>query len=62
MIDFDTEKVTGFPDGMTIDNKGNLWIAVWNGSQVEKLNFKYINMIKELILSSHQIHIDFFWK
>ena len=24
----------GFPDGMTIDNEGNLWVAHWEGSQV----------------------------
>lgn len=24
----------GYPDGMTIDEQGNLWIALWNGSAV----------------------------
>jgi sugar lactone lactonase YvrE len=24
----------GYPDGMTIDGEGNLWIALWNGSAV----------------------------
>jgi len=24
----------GYPDGMTIDAKGHLWVAMWNGSQV----------------------------
>ena len=24
----------GYPDGMTIDSKGNLWIALWSGSAV----------------------------
>ena len=28
----------GWPDGMTSDNDGNLWIAIWGGAQVTKWN------------------------
>jgi sugar lactone lactonase YvrE len=28
----------GWPDGMTSDTKGNLWIALWGGAQVTKWN------------------------
>ncbi|MBK7452787.1 MAG: SMP-30/gluconolactonase/LRE family protein [Anaerolineales bacterium] len=28
----------GWPDGMTADMKGNLWIAMWGGAQVTKWN------------------------
>jgi sugar lactone lactonase YvrE len=28
----------GFPDGMTIDNEGMLWIAHWDGWQVSRWN------------------------
>ncbi|MBI5945418.1 MAG: SMP-30/gluconolactonase/LRE family protein [Chloroflexi bacterium] len=28
----------GWPDGMTSDTKGNLWIAMWGGAQVTKWN------------------------
>jgi len=28
----------GYPDGMTIDNEGMLWIAHWNGGQVTRWN------------------------
>lgn len=28
----------GFPDGMTIDKDGNLWIAVFNGYKVIKID------------------------
>ena len=28
----------GFPDGMTSDMQGNLWIAMWGGAQITKWN------------------------
>jgi len=28
----------GWPDGMTSDTDGNLWIAMWGGAQVTKWN------------------------
>ena len=28
----------GFPDGMTSDTQGNLWVAMWGGAQVTKWN------------------------
>ncbi len=28
----------GWPDGMTSDTEGNLWIAIWGGAQVTKWN------------------------
>ena len=31
-------KEEGFPDGMTIDNEGMLWIAHWGGWQVTRWN------------------------
>lgn len=30
----------GMPDGFCIDNDDNLWVAIWNGSRVEKRNGK----------------------
>ncbi len=32
------EEKEGYPDGMTIDNEGMLWIAHWNGWQVTRWN------------------------
>jgi D-xylonolactonase len=34
---YELEEGTGYPDGMTVDSDGNLWIAVWDGSRVEKI-------------------------
>ena len=28
----------GYPDGMTVDGEGNLWIAMWDGSRIQKLS------------------------
>ena len=33
---FEADK--GSPDGMTTDSRGNLWIAFWDGSRIEKLS------------------------
>lgn len=32
------EKNDGYPDGMTIDDEGMLWIALWNGWKVVRYN------------------------
>lgn len=37
-IAFTIEEKEGYPDGMTIDNDGMLWIAHWNGWQVSQWN------------------------
>jgi sugar lactone lactonase YvrE len=31
-------KLYGWPDGMTSDAQGNLWIVLWGGSQITKWN------------------------
>lgn len=30
----------GYPDGMTTDRDGNLWIAMWDGARIEKISPK----------------------
>lgn len=30
--------IAGIPDGMTIDKRGNLWVAVYDGHQVSILH------------------------
>ncbi|KAL1137640.1 hypothetical protein AAG570_009336, partial [Ranatra chinensis] len=34
LFDFEKNGILGVPDGMTIDNNDNLWIACWGGSKV----------------------------
>jgi len=34
VFDMAANKETGFPDGMTIDTNGNLWVAIYNGNKV----------------------------
>lgn len=37
-IAFEIPAALGFPDGMTSDLQGNLWIAMWGGAQITKWN------------------------
>jgi len=37
-VAFKFPKDMGEPDGMTIDTDGNLWVGLWNGSNVAKVN------------------------
>ena len=34
VFDIKTTSIAGIPDGMTIDNRGHLWVALFNGSKV----------------------------
>ena len=37
-VAFSVPAALGWPDGMTSDTQGNLWIAMWGGAQVTKWN------------------------
>ena len=37
-IAIDVPESLGWPDGMTSDTEGNLWIAIWGGAQVTRWN------------------------
>ncbi len=43
-------KEQGYPDGMTIDNEGMLWIAHWDGWQVKRWNPKTGKQIDHIAL------------
>ena len=51
VFDLKENEIKGFPDGMTICDKGHLWVACFGGSQV--LNFTELN---STLLNSTQIH------
>ncbi|MBI5964990.1 MAG: SMP-30/gluconolactonase/LRE family protein [Chloroflexi bacterium] len=38
----------GWPDGMTSDTEGNLWIAMWGGAQVTKWNPGTGNLLEQI--------------
>lgn len=41
-----TDKITGFPDGMTIDEEDNLYIALYGGGSVIKVNPRTAELVK----------------
>ncbi|XP_065225478.1 regucalcin-like [Planococcus citri] len=55
VIDFREQNIAGSPDGMTIDNKGNLWIACWNGSKVINVDTKTGKVIYEIPLPVERV-------
>lgn len=32
------DEIDGYPDGMTTDNEGNLWVAMWDGGCIQKVS------------------------
>ncbi|KAF5304483.1 hypothetical protein FQA39_LY09679 [Lamprigera yunnana] len=54
---FDLEKhnIPGVPDGMTIDSDGNLWVAVFNGSRILKINPNTSELLTTIYFPAKQI-------
>jgi len=44
----------GWPDGMTSDSDGNLWIAMWGGAQVTQWNPKTGKMLEQISVPALQ--------
>jgi len=44
----------GWPDGMTSDSEGNLWIAIWGGAQVAKWNPKTGKLLEQISVPALQ--------
>ena len=45
----------GYPDGMTIDNEGMLWIALWNGNCVSRWNPNTGELLQTIPVPAHNI-------
>lgn len=54
---FDLKKngVVGIPDGMTIDRDGNLWVALYGGSQVINVDPRAGRLIRKLPIPGRDI-------
>lgn len=45
----------GYPDGMTIDHEGMLWIALWNGNCVSRWNPNTGELLQTIPVPAHNI-------
>jgi len=45
----------GWPDGMTSDTEGNLWIAIWGGAQVTRWNPQSGELLEQIPLPAKNI-------
>lgn len=45
----------GFPDGMTIDTEGMLWVGMWNGNAVARFNPDTGKLISKIEVPAHNV-------
>ncbi|KAF9422732.1 hypothetical protein HW555_001726 [Spodoptera exigua] len=55
IFDFEKNKIEGFPDGTTIDTDGNLWVAVFDGSCVLKINPRSGELLQKVPIPALQV-------
>lgn len=48
LFDLKKNNIPGFPDGMTIDADGNLWVAVWEGSRILQIESKSGQLLRTI--------------
>ncbi len=53
VVDFSNEE--GSPDGMSIDSEGNLWVAMWAGHKVIKVNPNTGEKLDELLIPDKNV-------
>ncbi|XP_075975713.1 uncharacterized protein LOC142976312 [Anticarsia gemmatalis] len=55
IFDFDKHNIPGIPDGSTIDTDGNLWVAVFNGSAVLKIDPRSGELLHNIPIPALQV-------
>lgn len=45
----------GYPDGLTLDSTGNIWLACFNGSRVLCINPRTGLLVREVLLPTYQV-------
>jgi sugar lactone lactonase YvrE len=47
--------VLGWPDGMTSDRQGNLWVAMWGGGQVTQWNPETGRLLEQIPIPAKNV-------
>lgn len=55
VFDLDKHNIPGVPDGMTIDADGNLWVAVFNGARLLKINPNTSELLDTIYFPAKQV-------
>ncbi|XP_050678723.1 regucalcin-like [Leptidea sinapis] len=55
IFDFEKNSIEGFPDGTTIDSEGNLWVAVFNGSCVIKIDPRNGKLLQKIPIPAKKV-------
>ncbi|XP_004931346.1 regucalcin [Bombyx mori] len=55
LFSFKANNVTGMPDGMTIDDEGNLWVACFNGGKVIKIDSRAGKLLEQHKLPAQKV-------
>ncbi|CAG4966185.1 unnamed protein product [Parnassius apollo] len=55
IFSFQANNVTGFPDGMTIDREGNIWVACFDGGKVIKIDSRAGKLLEQHKLPASKV-------
>ncbi|PZC86898.1 regucalcin [Helicoverpa armigera] len=55
IFDFEKNKIAGVPDGTTIDTDGNLWVAVFEGSCILKIDPRTGDLLQKVPIPALQV-------
>ena len=57
VFDLESHGIPGFPDGMTIDTNGNLWVAVFNASRLLHVDPRTSELLTTISLPAKQVRM-----